>query len=292
LFGDGKFDVVTGGRLHTNSGNGATINVSAGNNIHTTISGGTVSGGGNTFAIEYWGGGSITVSGGTVTANDTAIFVPSGHSTPITISSGTVSGSRAIVGALSTVNISGGTITGTGSSNAVQSSTINISGGTINATGTNSTAVNGSTVNINGGTIRQTGNGSWDTGIQATTININGNTTIESTHGEALFGNTTISGGTVIILGDISGSMNYIDGEDNIKIVLLNSNPATIMTDSNIADKIYIEPLTLTTVKRIIEKERPDSILSGLGGQTGLTLCMKLAKEGFLEKMNVRAYGF
>ncbi|MCL2077945.1 MAG: carbamoyl-phosphate synthase large subunit [Oscillospiraceae bacterium] len=79
--------------------------------------------------------------------------------------------------------------------------------------------------------------------------------------------------------------------EDGIEIVLVNSNPATIMTDSNIADKIYIEPLTLTTIKRIIEKERPDSILSGLGGQTGLTLCMRLAKEGFLEKMGVRLLG-
>ncbi len=79
--------------------------------------------------------------------------------------------------------------------------------------------------------------------------------------------------------------------EDGIEIVLVNSNPATIMTDSNIADKIYIEPLTLPTVKRIIEKEKPDSILSGLGGQTGLTLCMQLARDGFLEKMNVRLLG-
>jgi carbamoyl-phosphate synthase large subunit len=79
--------------------------------------------------------------------------------------------------------------------------------------------------------------------------------------------------------------------EDAIEIVLINSNPATIMTDKNIADRIYIEPLTLTTVKRIIEKERTDSILSGLGGQTGLTLCMQLARDGFLEKMNVRLLG-
>ena len=79
--------------------------------------------------------------------------------------------------------------------------------------------------------------------------------------------------------------------EDGIEIVLVNSNPATIMTDSHIADKIYIEPLTLATVKRIIEKERPDSILSGLGGQTGLTLCMQLAREGFLDEMNVRLLG-
>jgi carbamoyl-phosphate synthase large subunit len=79
--------------------------------------------------------------------------------------------------------------------------------------------------------------------------------------------------------------------EDGIEIVLVNSNPATIMTDKNIADKIYIEPLTLTTVKRIIEKESPDSILSGLGGQTGLTLCMQLARDGFLAKKNVRLLG-
>ncbi len=79
--------------------------------------------------------------------------------------------------------------------------------------------------------------------------------------------------------------------DDGIEIVLVNSNPATIMTDNNIADKIYIEPLTLTTIKRIIEKERPDSILSGLGGQTGLTLCMQLAKDGFLDKMHIRLLG-
>ncbi|MCL2002624.1 MAG: carbamoyl-phosphate synthase large subunit [Oscillospiraceae bacterium] len=79
--------------------------------------------------------------------------------------------------------------------------------------------------------------------------------------------------------------------EDGIEIVLVNSNPATIMTDKNIADKIYIEPLTLATVRRIVEKERPDSILSGLGGQTGLTLSMQLAKSGFLERMNARLLG-
>jgi len=79
--------------------------------------------------------------------------------------------------------------------------------------------------------------------------------------------------------------------EEGIEIVLVNSNPATIMTDHSMADRIYIEPLTLTTVKRIIEMEKPDSILSGLGGQTGLTLCMQLAKDGFLEKQNVRLLG-
>ncbi|MCD8375397.1 MAG: carbamoyl-phosphate synthase large subunit, partial [Oscillospiraceae bacterium] len=79
--------------------------------------------------------------------------------------------------------------------------------------------------------------------------------------------------------------------EDGIEIVLVNSNPATIMTDNVMADKIYIEPLTLTTIQRIIEKEKPDSILSGLGGQTGLTLSMQLARSGFLESHNVRLLG-
>ena len=79
--------------------------------------------------------------------------------------------------------------------------------------------------------------------------------------------------------------------DDGIEIVLVNSNPATIMTDKAMADKIYIEPLNLTTIKRIIEKEKPDSILSGFGGQTGLTLSMQLAKEGFLESHNVRLLG-
>ncbi len=79
--------------------------------------------------------------------------------------------------------------------------------------------------------------------------------------------------------------------EDGLEVVLVNSNPATIMTDNAMADKIYIEPLTLTTIKRIIEKEKPDSLLSTLGGQTGLTLSMQLAKEGFLEKHGVKLLG-
>ncbi len=74
-------------------------------------------------------------------------------------------------------------------------------------------------------------------------------------------------------------------------VVLVNSNPATIMTDKALADQIYLEPLNLDTMKRIIEKERPDSLLAGLGGQTGLTLSMQLAKDGFLEKMGVRLIG-
>ncbi|MEE1218564.1 MAG: carbamoyl-phosphate synthase large subunit [Ruminococcus sp.] len=79
--------------------------------------------------------------------------------------------------------------------------------------------------------------------------------------------------------------------EEGLEVILVNSNPATIMTDNAMADKIYIEPLTLETVKRIIKKERPDSLLSTLGGQTGLTLSMQLAKEGFLEKYGVKLLG-
>ncbi len=78
---------------------------------------------------------------------------------------------------------------------------------------------------------------------------------------------------------------------EGIEVVLVNSNPATIMTDSALADHIYLEPLTAQTVKRVIEKEHPDSILGGLGGQTGLTISMQLAKEGYLEKNNVRLIG-
>ncbi|MCD7722454.1 MAG: carbamoyl-phosphate synthase large subunit [Clostridiales bacterium] len=78
---------------------------------------------------------------------------------------------------------------------------------------------------------------------------------------------------------------------EGIEVVLVNSNPATIMTDSAFADHIYLEPLTAQTIKRIIEKEHPDSILGGLGGQTGLTISMQLAKEGYLEKHGVRLIG-
>ena len=76
-----------------------------------------------------------------------------------------------------------------------------------------------------------------------------------------------------------------------LEVCLVNSNPATLMTDSYMADEIYMEPLTLTTLQRIIEKEKPDSLLSTLGGQTGLTLSMELAKSGFLESHNVQLLG-
>ncbi|MBE6876271.1 MAG: carbamoyl-phosphate synthase large subunit [Ruminococcus sp.] len=79
--------------------------------------------------------------------------------------------------------------------------------------------------------------------------------------------------------------------QEGLEVVLINSNPATIMTDKAMADKIYIEPLTLDVVKRVIELEKPDSVLSTLGGQTGLTLSMQLAEEGFLESHNVKLLG-
>ena len=77
--------------------------------------------------------------------------------------------------------------------------------------------------------------------------------------------------------------------EAGVNVVLCNSNPATIMTDQAMADEIYLEPLTAETVKRIIKKERPDSLLAGLGGQTGLT--MELDREGFLREQHVRLLG-
>ena len=76
-----------------------------------------------------------------------------------------------------------------------------------------------------------------------------------------------------------------------VNVVLVNSNPATIMTDNALADEIYLEPLTAETVKRIIEKEKPDSLLAGLGGQTGLTIAMQLSHDGFLQSHGVRLLG-
>lgn len=70
--------------------------------------------------------------------------------------------------------------------------------------------------------------------------------------------------------------------EEGYQVVLINSNPATIMTDTQMADKVYMEPLTLEYVARIIRFERPDAIVPGLGGQTGLNLCVQLAEKGIL----------
>lgn len=79
--------------------------------------------------------------------------------------------------------------------------------------------------------------------------------------------------------------------EENIQVILVNSNPATIMTDKNIADKVYIEPLIPSVIEDIIRKERPDSLLPTLGGQTGLNLAMELAEKGVLERYGVELLG-
>ncbi len=79
--------------------------------------------------------------------------------------------------------------------------------------------------------------------------------------------------------------------EEGIEVVLINSNPATIMTDKSMADKIYIEPLRLDVIKRIIEKERPDSVLATLGGQVGLNLGMELSRDGYLDQVGVKLLG-
>ena len=79
--------------------------------------------------------------------------------------------------------------------------------------------------------------------------------------------------------------------EEGIEVVLLNSNPATIMTDKDIADRVYIEPLTVEVVEQLILKEKPDSVLPTLGGQAGLNLAMELEERGFLKEHNVRLIG-
>ncbi len=79
--------------------------------------------------------------------------------------------------------------------------------------------------------------------------------------------------------------------EEGVEVVLINSNPATIMTDREMADQVYIEPMTVETIERIIEKERPDGLLPTMGGQTGLNLAFKLAKTGVLERCGVALLG-
>ena len=79
--------------------------------------------------------------------------------------------------------------------------------------------------------------------------------------------------------------------EEGMEVVLLNSNPATIMTDKDIADRVYIEPLTVEVVEQLILKEKPDSVLPTLGGQAGLNLAMELEEKGFLKEHNVRLIG-
>ena len=79
--------------------------------------------------------------------------------------------------------------------------------------------------------------------------------------------------------------------EEGLEVVLVNSNPATIMTDKAMADRIYIEPMTIPALKKIIQKEKPDSLLPTLGGQTGLNLAMELCEQGFLEQQGVKLLG-
>ncbi|MBQ2382967.1 MAG: carbamoyl-phosphate synthase large subunit, partial [Oscillospiraceae bacterium] len=79
--------------------------------------------------------------------------------------------------------------------------------------------------------------------------------------------------------------------EEGYEVVLVNSNPATIMTDTTIADKVYMEPLTLEYVAKIIRYERPDAIVPGIGGQTGLNLAMQLEKKGILAECQVELLG-
>ncbi|HQX57344.1 MAG TPA: hypothetical protein PLP07_15580, partial [Pyrinomonadaceae bacterium] len=79
--------------------------------------------------------------------------------------------------------------------------------------------------------------------------------------------------------------------EEGFEVVLVNSNPATIMTDPEIADRTYVEPLTVETVTAIIEKERPDALLPTVGGQTGLNLSVELFERGVLDKFGVKLIG-
>lgn len=108
---------------------------------------------------------------------------------------------------------------------------------------------------------------------------------------------TLVIGSGPIVIGqaaefDYSGTQACLAlREDGIESVLINSNPATIMTDTQIADKIYIEPITVEVVERIIALERPDSVLATLGGQTGLNLAMELHEAGILEKYGVKLLG-
>jgi carbamoyl-phosphate synthase large subunit len=91
---------------------------------------------------------------------------------------------------------------------------------------------------------------------------------------------------------DYSGSQAAISlREEGYQVVLVNSNPATIMTDAEMADKVYIEPLTLPALKPILQKERPDAILPTLGGQTGLNMARELSESGILDELNIELLG-
>ncbi|MCB0331213.1 MAG: carbamoyl phosphate synthase large subunit, partial [Bdellovibrionales bacterium] len=79
--------------------------------------------------------------------------------------------------------------------------------------------------------------------------------------------------------------------EDGFEVVLVNSNPATIMTDPEIADRTYIEPITAETVRAVVEKERPDAVLATMGGQTGLNTALELNEMGVFEEFNCELIG-
>ncbi|HHY21425.1 MAG TPA: carbamoyl-phosphate synthase large subunit, partial [Bacilli bacterium] len=79
--------------------------------------------------------------------------------------------------------------------------------------------------------------------------------------------------------------------EEGYEVVLINSNPATIMTDTTMADKVYIEPITFEFVSRIIRQERPDGLLATLGGQTGLNMAVELYESGILKEYNIELLG-
>ena len=79
--------------------------------------------------------------------------------------------------------------------------------------------------------------------------------------------------------------------EEGYEVILVNSNPATIMTDRDVADKVYIEPITLEFVSSILRRERPDAIVPTLGGQTGLNMATELAKSGILDELGIELLG-
>ncbi|MDU2115190.1 MAG: carbamoyl-phosphate synthase large subunit [Peptoniphilus lacydonensis] len=108
---------------------------------------------------------------------------------------------------------------------------------------------------------------------------------------------TLVIGSGPIVIGqaaefDYSGTQACETLKANgVKTILVNSNPATIMTDKEVADKIYIEPITISFIEKIIEKERPDSLIAGMGGQTGLNMTLELAEKGILDKYGIKVIG-
>ncbi len=114
---------------------------------------------------------------------------------------------------------------------------------------------------------------------------------------DALVRKVLVIGSGPIIIGqaaefDYAGTQACIALRDEgYEVILCNSNPATIMTDTQMADKVYMEPLTLEYMAKILRYERPDAIIPGIGGQTGLNLCMQLEKKGVLRECGVQLLG-